>query len=249
MEPLPQVNFRFVLFWRREPALRRFPIFRRVSSAALVITLLFLLFSTANAQDRRQGVPGQFDFYILSLSWSPSYCEAAAEERSRHRSNDRQCSGRRFAFVVHGLWPQYERGFPSYCQVPAPRLARVIADDMLDLMPSPHLVFHEWDRHGTCAGLSPRAYFDRVRTARAAVNIPDNYAHVDRPLIVAPGDVVDAFVKANPRLARDAIGVSCDNRRLMEIRICMSKDLSFRSCPDVTRHSCRRNKVVMPAVR
>jgi ribonuclease T2 len=151
--------------------------------------------------------------------------------------------------VVHGFWPQYERGFPSFCQVPAPRLARAIVDDMLDLMPSPRLVFHEWDRHGTCAGLSARAYFDRVRAARAAVKIPDDYAHVDRPILVTPGDVVDAFMKANPRLARDAIGVSCDNRRLMEIRICMTKDLTFRSCPDVTRHSCRRDKVVMPAVR
>lgn len=224
------------------------PFTRWAYPGALALSLSFFLAITASAQDRRQGTPGQFDFYILSLSWSPSYCEAA-EERSRHGANDRQCSGRPFAFVVHGLWPQYERGFPSYCQVPAPRLPRAIVDDMLELMPSPRLVFHEWDRHGTCAGLPPRAFFDRVRAARAAVNIPDNYAHVDRPIVVAPGEVADAFIKANPRLARDAISVSCDNRRLMEIRICMSKDLTFRSCPDVTRHACRRDKVVMPAVR
>lgn len=230
MEPLRQINFRFVLF------------------LALLCALL-LSAVAADAQDHRQGASSGFDFYVLSLSWSPSYCEAAAEDRSRRSVSDRQCSGRPFAFVVHGFWPQYERGFPSYCQVPAPRLARAIVDDMLDLMPSPRLVFHEWDRHGTCAGLSPRAYFDRVRAARAAVNIPEAYAHVDRPMVVTPGEVIDAFIKANPRLARDAIGVSCDHRRLMEIRICMSKDLTFRSCPDVTRHSCRRDKVVMPALR
>jgi ribonuclease T2 len=230
MEPLRQINFCFVL--------------------SLTVVCLFLFRTgTATAQDQRQAAPGHFDFYVLSLSWSPSYCEAAAEDHSRRASSDRQCSGRPFAFVVHGFWPQYERGFPSYCQVPAPRLPRAIVDDMLDLMPSPRLVFHEWDRHGTCAGLSPRAYFNRVRAARAAVSIPDNYARVDRPTVVAPGEVADAFIKANPRLARDAISVSCDHRRLMEIRICMSKDLSFRSCPEITRHSCRRDRVVMPAVR
>jgi ribonuclease T2 len=225
----------------------------RFASWAFVCAFAFNLFyffsATATAaQDRRQGTPGHFDFYILSLSWSPSYCEAAAEQ-SPHGRQDRQCSGRPFAFVVHGLWPQYERGFPSYCQVPAPRLSRAIVDEMLDLMPSPRLVFHEWDRHGTCSGLPQRAYFDLVRAARAAIRIPQDYTHVGQPISVTPGEVADAFLKANPRLVRDAISVSCDSRRLTEIRICMDKDLTFHGCPELARHACRRDKVVMPAVR
>jgi ribonuclease T2 len=151
--------------------------------------------------------------------------------------------------VVHGLWPQYERGFPSYCQAPAPRLARAIVDDMLDIMPSPRLVFHEWDRHGTCSGLPPKAYFALVRTAWDVVKIPPDYVHVDQPIIVTPGHVADAFLKANPRLSRDAINVSCDGSRLTEVRICLTKELTFRSCPQMARYSCRRDKVVMPAVR
>jgi len=94
----------------------------------------------ASGQERRQGEPGRFDFYVLALSWSPSYCEAARDRRP-NRAPDRQCAGRPFAFVVHGLWPQYERGFPSYCQVPAPRLDRSIVGRMLDVMPSPGLIF------------------------------------------------------------------------------------------------------------
>ena len=83
-----------------------------------------------------------------------------------------QCGARPYSFVVHGLWPQYDRGFPEYCQVPAPRLNRAIVSSMLDLMPAPHLIFNEWDRHGTCSGLAPRAYFDTVRKARAIVKMP-----------------------------------------------------------------------------
>ena len=86
-----------------------------------------------------------------------------------------QCEGRPFSFVVHGLWPQYERGFPEYCQRPSPRLDRNIMTSMLDLMPAPGLIFNEWDKHGTCSGLGARAYFESIRKARAAVKIPQEF--------------------------------------------------------------------------
>ena len=134
----------------------------------VAITLL-LTVAVAGAQDRRQNEPGQFDFYVLALSWSPSFCEAAGE---RGTPPQQQCAARPYSFVVHGLWPQYEKGFPEFCQVPAPRLDRNIVSSMLDLMPAPRLIFHEWDKHGTCSGLNPRGYFETVRKARALVKIP-----------------------------------------------------------------------------
>jgi ribonuclease T2 len=147
------------------------------------------------------------------------------------------------------LWPQYERGFPEFCQVPAPRLDRNIVSSMLDLMPAPRLIFHEWDKHGTCSGLSPRAYFDNVRKARAQVKIPEAYIELTRPLTVTPDDVEEAFVKANPGLSRDGIAVTCDNRRLQEVRICLSKEFGFRDCEETNRRACRRDQLVMPPVR
>jgi ribonuclease T2 len=200
----------------------------------------------AIAQDRRQSQPGKFDYYVLALSWSPSFCEATNE---RGRESKEQCGARPFSFVVHGLWPQYEKGFPEYCQVPAPRLNRNIVSSMLDLMPAPRLIFHEWDKHGTCSGLSANAYFETVRKARAVVKIPEPYIDVTRYLTVTPDQVEEEFVKANPGLARDAIAVTCDSRRLSEVRICLSKELGFRSCPEIDRRACRRDKVVMPPVR
>jgi ribonuclease T2 len=160
-----------------------------------------------------------------------------------------QCGDRPFSFVVHGLWPQYERGFPEFCQNPSPRLNRNIVSSMLDLMPSPRLIFHEWDRHGTCSGLSANAFFDNVRRARAAVKIPEAYLDLQKPLTVSPDEVEEAFVKANPGLTREAISVACDSRRLNEVRICMSRDLKFHDCAEVDRRACRRDKLVMPPVR
>jgi len=221
---------------------------RTVLAGMLALGLLAAGAGISAAQDRRQNEPGKFDFYVLALSWSPSYCEAAAE-RAPDRAPDQQCAGRPFAFVVHGLWPQYEKGFPSYCQVPAPRLDRETVGSALDLMPSPRLVFHEWDRHGTCSGLTPHAFIETVRKARAAVRIPDDYFTLDQPRTVTPAEVADAFVKANPGLARDDIAVVCDRKRLTEVRLCLTKTFTFRACPEVTQRACKLDKMVMPALR
>jgi ribonuclease T2 len=199
------------------------------------------------AQDAAENVPGDFDYYVLALSWSPSFCAAAAEHGGR--SNGQQCGARPYSFVVHGLWPQYERGFPEYCQDPPPRLDHRIVSAMLDLMPAPHLIYNEWDKHGTCSGLSQQAYFDTVRKARAAVKIPPDYADPQQPLTVAPDAVKDAFIKANSGLSQDEFAVTCDRRRLTGIRLCLAKDLTFHACPDVARRGCRRDQVVMPPLR
>ena len=145
-----------------------------ISLGLLAAAALTGMAGTAAAQDRRQNAPGEFDFYVLALSWSPSFCEEAAERGNNGRSQQIQCA-RPYSFVVHGLWPQYERGFPNYCQRPSPRLDRNIMTSMLDLMPAPGLIFAEWDKHGTCSGLSARAYFETIRKARAAVKIPPEY--------------------------------------------------------------------------
>ncbi|KRQ09238.1 ribonuclease T2 [Bradyrhizobium sp. USDA 4524] len=203
----------------------------------------------ASAQDRRQNAPGEFDFYVLSLSWSPSFCEAASERGNNGRGTQAQCGGRPYSFVVHGLWPQYERGFPEYCQRPSPRLARSIMSSMLDLMPAPGLIYNEWDKHGTCSGLGERAYFEAIRKARATVKIPEEFLQLSEPKTVAPDELETAFIKVNPGLSNSAISVTCDSKRLSEVRICLSKDLQFRSCEEIDRRACRRDQVLMPPVR
>ncbi|HKF08070.1 MAG TPA: ribonuclease T2 [Xanthobacteraceae bacterium] len=164
------------------------------------VVAIGIIVGVADAQDRRQNAPGQFDYYVLSLSWSPTFCETATGNARRQ-----QCGARPFSFMVHGLWPQYERGFPESCLVPPPRLERSVMRSMLDLMPAPGLVYHEWDQHGTCSGLQPREYFDSVRKAREKVAIPEQYSNPTAPLSVTPNQVIDAFVSANDGLSPEGI--------------------------------------------
>jgi ribonuclease T2 len=230
----------------------RFPaqiIFKAIFKTGMLLVLAMAALNPVQAQERQQNTPGDFDFYVLSLSWSPSFCEAASERGNSGRNQQVQCGGRPFSFVVHGLWPQYDHGFPNYCQQPSPWLDRNIMSSMLDLMPAPGLIFNEWKKHGTCSGLDARAYFDTVRKARAAVKIPADYTDLTETKLVAPGEVEDAFIKANPGLSEAAIAVTCDSKRLGEVRICLSKDLQFRACEEINRRSCRRDKVEMPPMR
>jgi len=222
---------------------------RILIATGLVVSAAFFATSPAPAQDRRQNAPGEFDFYVLSLSWSPSFCEGAEERGGGGRSQATQCGGRPFSFVVHGLWPQYERGYPEYCVRPSPRLGRNIMASMLDLMPAPGLIYNEWDKHGTCSGLGERAYFENIRKARAAVKIPDDYLQLSEIKTVAPADIEEAFIKANPGMKASGIAVTCNRKRLSEVRICMTKDLQFRDCNEVDKQACTLDQVTMPPVR
>jgi ribonuclease T2 len=211
--------------------------------AALVYVFLSVA-PPAAAQDR--GTPGKFDFYVLSLSWTPSYCEAEGDKRK----GDEQCSRRRpYSFVVHGLWPQYERGFPRSCIAPAPFVPASVIDAVLDLMPARGLVIHQWRTHGTCSGLDARRYFDAVRKARERIEIPERFRRLESYTMVSPSEVEQAFLAVNPQLPPEAVSVTCDDRRLREVRICLSTDFSFRACAEIERRACRTPRIVMPPVR
>jgi len=215
----------------------------RAAFASLLLALVACgLAAPAAAQS--PGRPGDFDFWVLSLSWSPSWCEARGGDRG-----GMQCA-RPFAFVVHGLWPQYERGFPSACRSSEPGPSRATVDAVLDVMPSPGLIRHEWQTHGTCSGLSAESYFKVIRKLFEKIRIPEDYRSADRDRMVSPAEVERAFRAANPGLDSDEVSVLCDARRLQEVRVCLKKDLSaFRPCPEVERRACRADRLYMPAAR
>ncbi|QPC87339.1 ribonuclease [Mesorhizobium sp. NBSH29] len=186
-----------------------------------------------------------FDFYVLSLSWSPSYCEAEGEDANRQ-----QCSaGRPYAFVVHGLWPQYERGYPADCTTEEREVSSETLRTLYDIMPSGGLIRHQWRKHGTCTGLSQKSYFKVLRAARERISIPPEFVQLQTYQTIAPSVAEQAFLDSNPGLSKEGISVDCDRRFLRDVRICMTQDLQFRPCREVDRRSCRLPKVVMPPVR
>lgn len=212
----------------------------------IVVLLGITLAAGAQSQKRSEarGKPGEFDYYVLTLSWSPGYCASPAGARDTF-----QCAqGKRFAFVVHGLWPQYERGYPQYCAAGS-KVSDEIVRQMLPSMPSARLIQHEWDRHGVCSGLSQSEYFKTIERAFSGVKVPDEYKAPIKQINVSTEAIRRKFVAANPGMSENAINLTCGGRFLSEVRVCLTKDLKLRPCSSEVRDTCRVASIIMQPVR
>lgn len=205
---------------------------------------LFLLFAVLIAAPARaQNAP--FDYYVLSLGWSPSWCSQTGDARG-----DPQCDrGRGFGFLLHGLWPQYEQGWPDNCQSAKRPPSRAATAAMADIMGSSGLAWHEWKKHGTCSGLSADDYFATARQAYRQTRIPAYFTRLTRDVTVPPRVIEDAFIEANPQLTRDKITVTCDGGRIAEVRICLTPSLEPRPCAPDTAQDCRNPGALLEPVR
>lgn len=205
------------------------------------IAALASLLAVAAFPASAQGRPGDFDFYVLSLSWSPTYCA------TDHRPDPLQCrDGARHGFVVHGLWPQNESGYPESCPTDEPlRVPRDLAESIHDIMPSLDLIGHEWRKHGTCSGLTQEDYFATTRAAFGKIAIPDELESGGTHL--SSRAIEQAFAAANPGLGERAMAVSCKSGRFAEIRICMTRDLDFRRCAEVDSRGCSERRLQVPS--
>jgi ribonuclease T2 len=188
---------------------------------------------------------GDFDYYVLALSWSAAWCALEGDARG-----DPQCdAGRGLTFTLHGLWPQFEDGWPSYCRTVARDPSRAETAAMADIMGGSGLAFHQWKKHGRCSGLTSAEYFALARRAYGAVVIPPVLAGLDRDVRLPARVVEDAFLEANPGLARDQITITCAGGHIREARLCLTTDLQPRRCGDDVIRDCRLQDAVMEAVR
>ena len=239
---------------------RKFAVFALLASAAFAATEALAQRYGGSDQgysrygrNQRTYQAGVFDYYLLSLSWSPSYC-ASRQSGGYDPQCDRR-GGRPYSFVLHGLWPQFEKGWPQDCASPDRGFVpREVADRMLDIMPSQKLVFHEYRKHGTCSGLGIEGYFDFARQEYNKVKIPARYQQVtDDRMFVSPAEVVQDFVAANPGLRANMMAVSCSGPgdRMQEVRICVDKAGDFRACGrnENQRKLCSAPRMYVPPVR
>ena len=194
------------------------------------------------AEDTGEAAAGQFDYYLLSLSWSPSYCLT-------HGNDQAQCGGKGYGFVLHGLWPQYRNGgYPQECRTDS-QLTEEARRIAASLYPSPKLVNHEWMRHGTCSGLDAVNYFRTADRAAAAVRVPSALQTPRMPLSLTAAQINTAFHAANSHMPADGMVVTCQGSELAEVHICLSRSLEQISCGRAVRNSCSAESLQIPASR
>lgn len=208
----------------------------------LLGVLALLAASPVAAEDPR---PGEFDYYVLALSWTPSWCAAEGDARS----SDQCDAGQGFGFTLHGLWPQYEEGWPSWCRTDQRDPSRRQTAAMADIMGSAGLAWHQWKKHGRCSGLSADDYFSHARQAFDAIRRPPVLREVDTPLRLPPAVVEEAFLEVNTDHTPDSITVTCRDGRIAEVRLCLTRDLSPRSCARDVRRDCNLPSAHLPPMR
>ena len=201
-------------------------------------TLLALLLTPALARDDARGTAGVFDYYVLSLSWSPEYCATT------RRDDELQCA-RPYAFVAHGLWPQNERGWPADC-ASRERVSDSTINRLLPIMPSKGLIIHEWRKHGSCSGLGADGYFVALERSYRAIRIPDRYQRLPDTLSVATRELRSELLAANPSIKASGLVLQCSGRYLQEVRFCLDRGFASRACGTELRDRCGDRVVLRP---
>ncbi len=207
----------------------------------LIRATLASLLALCSAHTQAASPQAPFDYYLLSLSWSPTYCLTHAQDQN-------QC-GKGYGFVLHGLWPQYQRGgYPQNCPT-SDQLTREAIAYGVSLFPSPNLIRHEWDKHGTCSGMSALGYFKTADKALASIQAPQAMQAPVKPLFMPAKAIAAAFRQANPTLPVNSVVVNCSGPELAEVRVCLNKALSPTACGRAVSSNCRPGNIRIPSVR
>lgn len=208
----------------------------------MLVALLAL--SAADRAEAEGERAGDFDYYVAALSWSATWCALTGDDR-----RDPQCApGQGITFVLHGLWPQYEEGWPSYCRTVERDPSRGETAAVADVFGGAGAAFYQWKKHGRCSGLPARDYFALARRVHEGVRIPDVFGQIDRRLTVPAKVVEEAFTETNRALNPDMVTVTCEAGLIDEVRICLTKELIPRRCaPDAARDCRATDAVILPA--
>ncbi|WP_065328555.1 ribonuclease T2 family protein [Tritonibacter mobilis] len=207
-----------------------------------ILAVAGLLGGAAQAEGERAG---EFDYYVLALSWSPNWCAIEGDAKRSEQCDERYDYG----WTLHGLWPQFHRGWPSYCRTKEAPPRRRQTSEMSDIMGTSGLAWHQWKKHGTCSGLSAQGYFDLSREAYAKITRPEVFRRLDKAVKLPASVVEEAFLKANPTLTADSLTITCRDGFIQEARVCLSRDLEPVPCGRDVIKDCTLPNAVFEPVR
>ncbi|MGH1367972.1 MAG: ribonuclease T2 family protein [Maritimibacter sp.] len=203
------------------------------------LILLLLTATVARADGERAG---DFDYYVLALSWSPNWCKLEGDARDAAQCKED------FGWIVHGLWPQYEDGWPAYCPTAVRAPSKQTTAAQSDIFGAGGAAWYQWKKHGVCAGLEARDYYDTVRKAYAKVTRPEVLRKIDRTFRIPAQVIEDAFLQSNPEWDADMITITCKDNHIQEARLCLTKDLEPRQCGRDTRRDCTLQKALLEPI-
>jgi ribonuclease T2 len=207
---------------------------------SVLMIIAFTMACPAYGGSAARNESGDFDFYVLALSWSPDFCAGLGSKDSE------QCgSGRNPGFVLHGLWPQHHKGFPQNCS--SVLFPSQLKREFPGLFPNSRLYTHEWRRHGTCSGLSPREYLSLVKKLKEKAAIPSRYRHPVEPIRTTAVALKREFRAADASQPDNGVAPFCSGsgRFLKEVFLCYDRQGRATDCSSEilskSARSCRQS--------
>lgn len=120
---------------------------------------------------------------------------------------------------------------------------------MADIMGTSGLAWHQWNKHGSCSGLSPADYYTRAREAFGQIVRPNVFRRLEDPITLPAALVEEAFLRDNPQLSKDQITITCRAGRIQEARICLTRDLEPRDCGRDVIRDCTLDDALFDPIR
>ncbi len=189
---------------------------------------------------------GEFDYFVLALSWSPNWCALEGDARRSPQCDAAEDHG----WILHGLWPQFERGYPSYCKSAERPPSRGMTAQMADIMGTGGLAWHQWKKHGTCTAYSAEKYYSLSREAYSRITRPEVFRKLQKTVRLPAAVVEEAFLHDNPGLAPQMITITCKQGHIQEARICLAKDtLKPRACGADVLKDCTAKDALFTPIR
>lgn len=207
-----------------------------------VLGVLVLTASMASAEGEQAG---DFDYYVMALSWSPTWCALEGDRRGSPQCDADADNG----WILHGLWPQYEEGWPSYCPTSARNPSRSDTRDQADLFGTSGNAWHQWNKHGRCSGLTADDYYRLSREAYRRITRPGIFRKLEDPVRLPASVVEQAFLEENDTLDADQITITCKSGRIQEARICLTRDLELRRCGRDVIRDCTMTDALFDPIR
>lgn len=156
-------------------------------------------------------LPAWAEDWVLALSWAPGFCATHGGKQQCRVVDD-------FAshhLTLHGLWPRQQN-----CHAP-PLHPGDLPADLAHWMPGVQdgLAEHEWQKHGSCSGMKPHAYFAQMIQMAEQVST----SSLGRYLAQHAGQRVTlsalrAALRPDYAGASASIRFLCSGERLQEVR-------------------------------
>ncbi len=207
--------------------------------------VLGMLLLTAGMASADGETAGDFDYYVMALSWSPTWCALEGDRRGSPQC-DRDAD---HGWILHGLWPQYEDGWPSYCPTNARNPSRSDTRNEADLFGTSGNAWHQWNKHGRCTGLTADDYYSLSREAYERITRPGIFRKLEDPIRLPAAVVEQAFLEENEQLEADQITITCKSGRIQEARICLTRDLELRTCGRDVIRDCTMTDALFDPIR